>query len=570
MKKLLLVILLSSVAFAQSEITIIPVTDPTTGAPSATGTIVMRDLEIPPNTVAVRAPSTVSTSYQIVWPTSISAGCLVTDASGNMSVDATCTGTSISGTTPLVYSSGVISCPTCLTTAGGQTVTSSDTFTSGENFGSFLWLGQWSGSSFSGNWALDGSTDITSNQLDFRNSSSVTVASLGYDGTGWKWSGPTVNAVPTSGSEPAGIFYGNGGSQTADIFDVYNGGPSPPKALWVDSSGGTHINTCASGCTASDMMTTDTAQTASGQKTWTNSQQFGNYLELGQWSGSSFALNWSLDASTDITSNRLDFRDNSSVTRMFIDDQGGSSNGWELGAPSLLTAPTNNSTVSAIISGYSTSPTADILDVDLYYGGTKELWVDSSGGTHIANCVAGCGGTYTGTSPISVSGTAVSCPNCLTTAGGQTISSADSFSNGINIGTSSTGGEIAPLLNGSGLLGDSSHYWSQIYLYSGLFLAPGSGVVEWGPSDSANLNSAGGATFQSGVTFNSGINDPYGSSLNSTVWIGYSGNFYTRLISSSTGVSCSGTPDGWLAVSQDGYVVVCGNGVRSRAALVTY
>jgi hypothetical protein len=86
---------LTTASFAQvnsNQVTIIPTTSPSTGAPSSTGTVVMRDLATPPNTITQRAPASISSSYQIVWPNSISSGCFDSDSSGNLSIIPACTG----------------------------------------------------------------------------------------------------------------------------------------------------------------------------------------------------------------------------------------------------------------------------------------------------------------------------------------------------------------------------------------------------------------------------------------------------------------------------------------------
>ncbi len=79
----------------------------------------------------------------------------------------------------------------------------------------------------------------------------------------------------------------------------------------------------------------------------------------------------------------------------------------------------------------------------------------------------------------------------------------------------------------------------------------------------AGLTVSGGSTFTGGIVT--------GSSSNSAIYIGSTGNFYNRPLGGlSTGVSCSGIPDGWTAVSSDDYVVVCLGGARYRAALSSY
>ena len=57
---------------------------------------------------------------------------------------------------------------------------------------------------------------------------------------------------------------------------------------------------------------------------------------------------------------------------------------------------------------------------------------------------------------------------------------------------------------------------------------------------------------------------------NTTLFVG-TGNIYIRDIGTSTGVSCSGVSDAWIAISSDNYIVVCnGSGTRYRAALSSF
>jgi hypothetical protein len=62
-----------------------------------------------------------------------------------------------------------------------------------------------------------------------------------------------------------------------------------------------------------------------------------------------------------------------------------------------------------------------------------------------------------------------------------------------------------------------------------------------------------------------------GSSSNSTLYVGTSGNFYNRTMAgASTSVSCAGVANGWTAVSTDNYYVTCRGGARYRAQLVAF
>jgi hypothetical protein len=81
------------------------------------------------------------------------------------------------------------------------------------------------------------------------------------------------------------------------------------------------------------------------------------------------------------------------------------------------------------------------------------------------------------------------------------------------------------------------------------------------------LSVTGISTFTSAATFNGGLATQIGT--NSSVYIGAGGNLYNRVLGSS-GISCSGISDGWTAVTNDDYVVVCLGSNRFRAALVSY
>jgi hypothetical protein len=82
------------------------------------------------------------------------------------------------------------------------------------------------------------------------------------------------------------------------------------------------------------------------------------------------------------------------------------------------------------------------------------------------------------------------------------------------------------------------------------------------------INTIGASTFGSGATFNGGLSTNFAT--NSVLYIGASGNFYNRVVSSSAGISCGGITDGWMSVTSDSFVVVCLSGSRFRAALASY
>ena len=460
MKLLKLFLMFAVIAAAQNtqNLTIIPSTSPSTGAPLAVGNNCFRDLSVPPKTVCLQAPNSISSTYSIVLNTEPSAsGCVV--STGLVSGVATWSISPCSGA---------------------------------------------SGEPFPDNTAL------------LANSSDVTKL-LKFSLAGFP-TGTTYTLTPQAAN------YTLAGTNLTNIFTV-------------------------------------------GQKV-------GGDLVLGDYSGGVFTQTWSLDGTN---ANVLYFRDSGSVAHGRFDASAGSSaSALILSTSMYVQADSASGGVPLTAQGYPSS-TSDILDIE-NSSGVKDFYVDYLGGTHVTNCVSGCGITsVSATGPITASGSSaitIACANCDTINTAQTITATKTFgcSGGCGIGValeynSSTGREEFQPSNALADLGDSSHQFLQVYAVDA-FLEPGVGILEWGPSDSANLNSAGGATFQGAVNLNAGIVMSTGA--NSTIFTGSGGNLYTRLISSSSGVSCSGVPDGWLALAADGYIVACGSGVRSRAALTVY
>ncbi len=84
------------------------------------------------------------------------------------------------------------------------------------------------------------------------------------------------------------------------------------------------------------------------------------------------------------------------------------------------------------------------------------------------------------------------------------------------------------------------------------------------------LGVTGVTTLSSALNANGGLVTP--SSTNSTLYIG-TGQLYIHVVSgASTGISCSGVTNGYLAITtSDNYIVVCDNsGTRYRAALTAF
>ena len=104
--------------------------------------------------------------------------------------------------------------------------------------------------------------------------------------------------------------------------------------------------------------------------------------------------------------------------------------------------------------------------------------------------------------------------------------------------------------------------------------APGSGTgLNVAYNTQANsIQTVGGVTaatgtFSSAVAMNGGFTTQ--ASSNSLLYIG-TGSLYSRVVSTSAGISCTGVADGWTAVTSDDYVVVCLGGARYRAPLGSY
>lgn len=104
---------------------------------------------------------------------------------------------------------------------------------------------------------------------------------------------------------------------------------------------------------------------------------------------------------------------------------------------------------------------------------------------------------------------------------------------------------------------------------SGVFVSGGGINTSGGGSFGAGgVVTSGGGIFASGVTFNGGI--ATNAATNSNIYIG-SGNLYVRYPGASSGISCSGITNGWIAITSDNYVVWCGNGgTRYRATGVSF
>lgn len=184
--------------------------------------------------------------------------------------------------------------------------------------------------------------------------------------------------------------------------------------------------------------------------------------------------------------------------------------------------------------------------------------------------------------------------NCTDITGTQTITGAKTFSTNnvklqnVGLQLADSGGTVfhtlkagstsnrTQLLNSSGALAQewnsatgqtligTSGFPMNLIVYGQITPAVGSTYnlgasgVRW-----VNLYLSGALDAQAGLAT--------GSSSNSTLYVGSSGNFYNRtLAGASTGVSCAGVANGWTAIATDNYIVTCRGSARYRAQLVAF
>lgn len=198
-------------------------------------------------------------------------------------------------------------------------------------------------------------------------------------------------------------------------------------------------------------------------------------------------------------------------------------------------------------------------------GGGGGGGVTSTAGT--TNQVFVNGGTEATTGAITLSLPQAICTTCLPTFAGV-------FANGA-FNSTVTGGAIAFQTSNTQFQVDAA---GDVSAFTQFNVTGGSGSYKMGGQIVINssgqfvgingINTTGTATFGSAATFNGGINLNFDT--NSNIYIGSSGNFYNRVVSGSSGISCSGITSGWMAFTTDNFLVVCDSGTRFRAALTAY
>lgn len=452
MKTLALLFLSSSLElFAQvSNYTfrVIPKTDL-----SATGTVQWIDKQTTPHYVGFQAPSSVSANTIWELPSADAAGCFQSDGALHMSLT-TCGAASVingffvtnkTAVGPPVTSMGlqVWYDPSSHTTTmasynnanslspmiiGASTISG---LGNEINFSSTVQFEAYQKYNISGvmQWSL---TASASNILTWKDASANPTLQLNAGGTsflgptGNYLNAPTVLASPPTCVGWTGTNCGGGspglvvggvfpGTQTADIFMVVDKFFGPTRYLWVDAAGGTHIANCVAGCGtsqwingASSSIHYDAGNVGINTTTTAPSERLVVNGDIGMDGNIKFRLGgvtqWSVGASA---SNIVTWRDASANTTLQL-NAGGTSflgpTGNYLNAPTVLASPptcvgwvgTNcgGGSPGLVVGGvFPGTQTADIFEVvDKFFGPTRYLWVDASGGTHIANCVAGCSG----------------------------------------------------------------------------------------------------------------------------------------------------------------------------------
>ena len=799
---LLFVLPLGAQQLSQNIITVIPTTN-SSGTPTASGEVRYRDLQSPSHYVFFSAPDTVTANAGWKLPASDAHGCWVSDGSGNLSIDPSCTGTAnvvTTNTVQTITASKTFNQPIIIATATGaiqfqdqqmtphyvafapaSSIPANVTWTlpTADQAGCFV-------SNGSGVMSIDPTCSGTGNFVTLTTNQTITGSktfnaaqtfgsTVTITGTGAISFNPSTGLISPNdafwtlggSANKLGAIYTNNIYMYAGAFTWTNaqtsnlnssGGATFQSAVTIN--GALTVNSC-SGCTPSDMVTTDTTQTISGAKTFTNSVVISGTGSLTINPSSGLIVGgdafWSLGGPTNkfgaLYTNNIymyagAFTWTNSQTAN-LNSSGGatfqaavtingaltvnSASGINVSGPitvasctgctpsDMVTTDTTQTisgaktfTASVVISGTGSltiNPSTGLIagndafwtlggpsnkfgalytnNINMYAGAftwtnAQTAFLSNTGGAHFTNDVtvvgaltvnscSGCGvasvsaaaplsstgganptiscptclAGLSATSPIQYSSNVVSCPNCVDTTSSQSISGAKTFTTTVTV--AGTGGlTINP---STGLIIGNDSFWTlggpsnrfgalytnNINMYAGAFSwtntlgaflsnsgganflnnismasntivdsgrnsfwnsvsVAGSTVVDsarngffTGLAYSGNLTDAGITVIDSSRngnfnainvssvsassfgSFNGGITMPTG--VNSQVVIGPSGNFYGRYLgigSLSSNVFCSGVPDGWMAIADDGFLVVCFKGVRARAQVFGY
>ena len=205
---------------------------------------------------------------------------------------------------------------------------------------------------------------------------------------------------------------------------------------------------------------------------------------------------------------------------------------------------TGNSTFGGTVGITGAATLSSTLAVTGNFTVNGAYGLTSAGALTIASC-SGCPGSPAGTN------TQVQ----FTNGSIFQASSAFTFNSGTNV-LSVTGGVASLVFNCT-----ATSTTNCMQQQSGTFAITGDGNAAFQ-----------GLTVQNASAFTGGLTT--GAASNSVFYTGTGGNFYDRPLLGapgvSTGVSCSGVADGWMAISSDDYVVVCLGHARFRALLLSF
>lgn len=364
-RHLLLLSLLTLPLFGQQSVgpivTIIPTTSASTGAPTAVGQLRFRDMQTSVNYEGFKAANTLSSNLMWQLPSSDTAGCLVSDGSLHLSIDAACTASSGSG---LWVNAG----------SNPNNVYLSNTSYSVQS----LLIEDQTASTGNTNFSIQAGAGQSGDFFDVLSASSAKIFDI--DSTGnFIFGADNVYSIGSNATRPLALYaatqiespdvridYRVAGT-VADYFDIVSGGtthvfeikdssaaniveyqdfvtpqwnftgtviPSMTATYDLGNSGNMWRNlylsgTCT-GCSPTDMMTTDTPQSPTGVKTWSADILFGtdNTYNI----GSSATRPQGVWAATQMESPdfRVDYRVGGSVADYFDIVSGGATHVFEI------------------------------------------------------------------------------------------------------------------------------------------------------------------------------------------------------------------------------------------------
>jgi hypothetical protein len=289
--------------------------------------------------------------------------------------------------------------------------------TYGINFGMY---GDGSGTGFL-KWYASGGSSVNWQMTGAGTGDLMMYDSVGdtpFDLTTNTGTGNALNLVASLNVEPSYVgiatfptFIVQNGSRTATVAEFWHTarGFTGAADLWIDNAGGTHIANCVSGCSGgTSQWTTITSPngiyysaggvligTATPPTTFESLSVVSGSLGLyGDGSSTGFLKFYSgntFEGQVSASSGAFVFQNSVGGTMLSISTGSNLSYGT-LNVIGNSSEPTGFPTFLVQQPGSSGSNTAEFWHGSRGAPGAADLYIDSSGGTHIANCVSGCGG----------------------------------------------------------------------------------------------------------------------------------------------------------------------------------